>query len=239
MDIRSSKAGLTKNYFWYKSKLDLIQFLFDKTNPQGINPQEQKILNLGVGTGDDLSLLKKYGKIFCIDTDKKAIDALAPGDCFEKKISSACTIGYPDNYFDMVAALDVLEYIEDDALAAKEICRVLKPGGFFVLTLPALPLLYSAHDRYLGHYRRYTVGRVKAILSSMHCLKIGYWMFLLFLPMAVTKLMNKKGSRIVFMRMPAMINNILYSVCSLENFLIRHNFPLPIGTTIYGIYQKA
>ncbi|HOW35042.1 MAG TPA: class I SAM-dependent methyltransferase [Candidatus Omnitrophota bacterium] len=239
MDLRAPAAGLSKDYFWYKSKLDLIRILFDRVSGKEDIPAQRKILNIGVGTGDDLALMQTYGKVFAIDSEAKAVESLSPNACYEKKVSSACAIDYPDGYFDIVTAFDVLEYIEDHALAVREIRRVLKPGGIFLFTVPALPWLYSAHDRFYGHVRRYSKGLVKNILSVMQCRRLGYWMFFLFLPIAGAKLFNKKGSRLVYAPLPRFINAILYAVCRLETFFIRNNFPIPFGITIFGVYEKT
>ncbi len=57
---------------------------------------------------------------------------------------------------DAVVAFDVLEHIEDDEAAVREIHRVLRPGGLALIAVPADPRLWSAHDEAVGHVRRYT-----------------------------------------------------------------------------------
>jgi SAM-dependent methyltransferase len=62
----------------------------------------------------------------------------------------------PSNSVDAVVALNVLEHIEDDLEAARQINRILKPGGVAVIEVPAGPKLYDVYDELLMHYRRYT-----------------------------------------------------------------------------------
>ena len=69
MDTRSERAGLSKDYFWYRNKLSLIDNLF-RILPRG---KETKIINIGVGTGDDLDVIKNYGSVFVIDIDFMAL----------------------------------------------------------------------------------------------------------------------------------------------------------------------
>ena len=64
----------------------------------------------------------------------------------------------PDACVDGVVALNVLEHIEDDHAAVREICRILKPGGVAVIELPAGPHLFDVHDRVLMHHRRYRLA---------------------------------------------------------------------------------
>ncbi|MFN8559703.1 MAG: methyltransferase domain-containing protein [Dehalococcoidia bacterium] len=62
---------------------------------------------------------------------------------------------FAERVFDAVLALDVIEHVEDDVALLREARRVLRPGGIVVLTVPALPWLWSDHDVVNHHYRRY------------------------------------------------------------------------------------
>jgi SAM-dependent methyltransferase len=61
----------------------------------------------------------------------------------------------PTSSVDAVVLLNVLEHIEDDLGAARQVARVLKPNGIAIIEVPAGPGLYDVYDRYLKHYRRY------------------------------------------------------------------------------------
>ena len=70
-------------------------------------------------------------------------------------------------HFDTIICLNVLEHVEDDAGSLAAMRDLLAPGGRLVLLVPALPALYGAMDRALGHYRRYTrAGLVKLFRAS-------------------------------------------------------------------------
>lgn len=58
--------------------------------------------------------------------------------------------------FDVVLLMDVLEHIEDDTGALAHVARHCKTGSHLFITVPAFPFLWSKHDDFLGHYRRYT-----------------------------------------------------------------------------------
>ena len=64
----------------------------------------------------------------------------------------------------VVTALDVLEHLEDDGAAARELRRVLRPDGVLVVAVPADPALWSAHDEAVGHVRRYTRPTLTSLL---------------------------------------------------------------------------
>lgn len=58
----------------------------------------------------------------------------------------------------LVTLLDVLEHVGDDAGFLREAAVLLKPGGTLILTVPAHQRLFSAHDVFLKHYRRYSLA---------------------------------------------------------------------------------
>ena len=61
---------------------------------------------------------------------------------------------------------EVLEHLDDDAAAAAELHRVLRPGGLLVVTVPANPYRYDWTDRWAGHRRRYTVPGLAGLLED-------------------------------------------------------------------------
>ena len=61
----------------------------------------------------------------------------------------------PSEIFDAIVMLNVLEHIEDDAGAIRQLHRLLKPGGVAIVEVPAGPHLYDAYDEALQHFRRY------------------------------------------------------------------------------------
>jgi SAM-dependent methyltransferase len=71
----------------------------------------------------------------------------------------------PTSSVDAVVLLNVLEHIEDDLGAARQVARVLKPGGIAVVEVPAGPSLYDVYDRYLKHYRRYRLQDMVQLLT--------------------------------------------------------------------------
>jgi len=238
MDLKTIQAGVDKDYFWYRAKLDLIEVLLKKTFDNAGSGEEARILNVGAGSGDDQALMSKYGKVYAIDVDQKAVETLNPEYCFEKKVCSITNIDYPDDYFDVVVLFDVLEYIDDDKLAIKEVKRVLKPGGKLLLTVPALQSLYSAHDRFYNHKRRYDKKTLKSATSDLYCEYVSYWMFLLFIPIALKKLQNKEGAKVVSAKLPPVLSKVLYAITKLELSLIKLGMRFPFGVTLYGIYRK-
>lgn len=68
--------------------------------------------------------------------------------------------------FDTILALNVLEHIENDTRALREMAALLAPGGHIILQLPAHPVLYGSLDMNLDHFRRYTSSGIRRIFAS-------------------------------------------------------------------------
>jgi SAM-dependent methyltransferase len=72
----------------------------------------------------------------------------------ETKVMNAQNMDFADNMFNIVILTEVLEHIPDDKKAAKEIIRVLKPGGYLLLTVPHLERVPLEHG-IKEHFRHY------------------------------------------------------------------------------------
>ncbi len=69
--------------------------------------------------------------------------------------SRAEHLPFPTASADLITSMDVIEHLDDDAALA-EYHRVVRPGGLVLLTVPAYPWLWSHHDDWAAHLRRYT-----------------------------------------------------------------------------------
>jgi SAM-dependent methyltransferase len=95
----------------------------------------------------------------------------------------------PDNEFDIVVALNVLEHIEDHQKALSEIYRILKPGGIFIFEVPVGPGLYDSYDRELLHFRRYDASSIDNLFTSAGLKRqcLSYLGFFLYPPFWIIK----------------------------------------------------
>lgn len=236
MDYKDYELGVPKDFFWFKGKRGLIAILLEKLSP---GPRA-KILNIGAGVGEDISVLSRFGDVYVVDTEPRALALVPEHDVAEKKLCDARSLDYPDGFFDIVVAFDTLEHIEDDSKAMDEITRVLKPGGGFAFTVPAFQFLFSAHDRELGHQRRYSMKTVRLLIRNMDIEATGFWTFFLFFPLAVHRLFDRKrqNTSLDYFRLHGFLNSLFYAFLKVENLLVKAGVPLPIGTTIYGICRK-
>lgn len=234
MDYKDYEVGALESNFWFKAKKDLIERLFKK-----LNAKKMKILNLGAGTGDDLKILNKFGNVYVIDVNEKAIELIAKDLYFEKNIQDARNLKYPDNFFDVVASFDVFEHIKEDYRVINEVYRVLKKGGYLIFSVPANQFMYSSHDKALGHKRRYNKNQLKNLLKNFNNLKLYSWNFFLFIPLLIMRISKKNSApKVDNFSLPIWIDNAFFRLLKIENFLIEKGFSLPLGTSIFGKCKK-
>ncbi len=149
-------------------------------------PREARVLDVGSGTGSNLRLLRELGFI-----DYRGVDAseLAVSYCAEKglghvDLGDVCALETADASMDLVMATDIIEHVDDDTAALREIRRVLRPGRHAIVTVPAFPSLWSRHDESAHHKRRYRRGELeRRIADAGLVLRRGfYFNYLLFVP---------------------------------------------------------
>lgn len=236
MDYKDLEAGNTADYFWFKCKTDLIHsFMQKKCRSTG----DLKILNIGAGTGDDLKVLKKFGKNYVTDIDNNALSTIDKNLCEDIRQVDACSLPYNDNFFDVVISCDVFEHINDHLKAISEAHRVLKPNGILIFTVPAFQSLYSSHDKALDHFRRYSKKTIKTALAPFSSRKLFFWNTMLFLPIALNRLIRKNAKpKVDNMKIKPWVNLILYRILKVDNFLIKRNLSMPVGLSIVGYCYK-
>ncbi len=91
------------------------------------------------------------------------------GACAWGRSCNLCTSGerdLPSGCAASAGLFDVLEHIEDEAAALKLIHSVLEPSGRLFLTVPSYQFLHSSEDDVAGHFRRYTIPRLRRVLAG-------------------------------------------------------------------------
>lgn len=159
--------------------LDAISFApnFNKYMFDTIQPYcKGSILEIGAGIGNiSQHFIDQNADIFLSDIRDNYIEVLKSK--YGDKASGIDKLDIADtnfdntyhkylNQFDSVFALNVVEHIQDDSLALKNISKLIKPGGTVIILVPAYNLLYNSFDKALEHYRRYTSKKLNKIVSE-------------------------------------------------------------------------
>ena len=175
------------NHWWFKGRRKLLESLIKDlpTKPP------LKILDSGCCTGYNLYLLSKYGKVYGVDTEKKAVAYCKKrGFSQTRLLKNGLKIPFKDNYFDIVTSLDVIEHEQKEYL--KELYRVLAPGGYIILFTPAIQFLWSQLDIKSHHIRRYDKRMlISKFKSTKFVVKdIKYFNYLMFPPILLIRLLQ-------------------------------------------------
>ena len=136
------------------------QFLVEKilqTNPA------ISLLDFGAGMGTLATAVRNHErKPICVEPDPHLNQRLKDNN--HQAFSSLADV--PKGQIEFAYSFNVLEHIEDDGQALREVRDILTPGGTFLLYVPAFPILYSAMDRKVGHFRRYRLAPLCRLLAT-------------------------------------------------------------------------
>ncbi|MBC7293248.1 MAG: class I SAM-dependent methyltransferase, partial [Thermoleophilia bacterium] len=148
--------------------------------------------------------------------------------------------------FDIVGAFDVLEHIDDDERALRQMFRACKPGGGIVVTVPQHPFLWSRTDEYAHHKRRYTRAELlrKVEGAGFEVERVTSFVSLLLPLMILSRFMQRKhaqtGNSIdEGFRISKPINKLLGWVLGLERRAIRLGLSFPAGGSLLLVARKG
>jgi SAM-dependent methyltransferase len=232
-------ADREKVHWWHASRRRILASIIDHL-PLANAPS---ILEVGSGTGGNLQMLSRFGTVSAVETDTEArkIAEAATGIKFTAG-SLPDSIPFPHQAFDLVAAFDVIEHIDDDLGSIEALYRATKPGGWFIATVPAYSWMWSEHDVKLHHKRRYTRGPFASIVraAGFRVSRTSYFNTFLFPLAALIRLMQvssgTSGEAERTLPRP-WVNRILSIIFSSERFFLR-NFAFPFGLSILVVGRR-
>jgi len=157
-------AEIDGEHWWFAARREIIARLIER---QAGLPTKARILEVGAGTGSNLSLLMRYGRVDAIEPDDQA-RALASARSGLAIKSGLLPDGVEleDGAYDLIVLLDVLEHIPDDGGTLAALRSKLAPTGRLMVTVPAMPWLWSAHDAAHHHQRRYTAATLARVFGE-------------------------------------------------------------------------
>src|SRR5262249_3365544 len=148
--------------------------------------QSSSVLDVGIGSGSNLRMLAEMGfsHVIGLDPNPDVIRICQDKGFTSVQEGSISDLPFSSESFDLVLATDVIEHVQDDATALKEICRVLRPGGYALITVPAFQSLWGLQDEVALHSRRYHLGTLveRVIGAKLAVVKSYYFNYLLFVP---------------------------------------------------------
>ncbi|MBQ7543758.1 MAG: class I SAM-dependent methyltransferase [Synergistaceae bacterium] len=218
-------------HWWFEGRRRVIDRIIRK---KIFFSQTPHILEIGSGTGANLGILSRYGHVTAMELDDYARSAIQESSLIAK-VKGWLPNGLDEingKTFSLICMFDVLEHIEDDGAALEALKPYVARGGFLFVTVPAYQWMFSAHDKRMGHYRRYTRTHLKRLISS-HGFTVtysGYMNTFLFPLMALGRAFNKSGTGI-----PGFgLNKILTAIYSFESLFVP-SISLPFGGSVVAV----
>lgn len=237
---------LQKEGFWFwagRNKITLA--LLEKHDLQ---ISDHVILDIGSSEGAFLDYLKSRRLKFTgIDIDEKAIEFCRKRGLGDNiRYGNIKDIPFEEESFNIVTALDIVEHVDDDLKAMREINRILVRGGISLIIVPAYQWLWSKNDVAYHHQRRYS--RKSFIqLAEKGGLKIEQWSyfnFFLFPAFVVITLFSilfpgKVKTSSVLKPLPGPVNYLLKQIIFFEIWLItKLGISLPFGSSMIFVLRK-
>ncbi|WP_347904600.1 methyltransferase domain-containing protein [Pseudomonas purpurea] len=198
------------------------------------------LLDVGAGSGffsHHLLTHSSASRAWCVDISYDAD-------------SDATTAGKPVHYrraidsvdADLVLLMDVLEHVDDDVGLLKTYVDKVPVGSRFLITVPAFQFLWSGHDDFLEHKRRYTLKHLESVVrdAGLHVRQGAYYFGLVF-PLAAGLRLLPKGAqpsppRSQLKRHHPLVNSLLNTLCTLERPFMRAN--RVAGLTVFCLAEK-
>jgi len=222
-------AAIDEDHFWFAGRRALVARLIERH----VSHRVAKAVDVGCGTGAFLPTLARWSE------EVVGIDPVAePRAGIVRGVAQRLPLD--DGAADLVVALDVLEHTDDGA-ALTDIVRVLRPGGLLVLTVPALPGLWSERDVRAQHRRRYRKRELHAVLGAAGLIvrETTAFQFLLLPVVALSRVAGRRAASVADHeeRPSRGLNTLFAAVNGLELRLGKH-IRWPIGSTLAVAARK-
>jgi SAM-dependent methyltransferase len=242
--IYAKMDRLEHEHWWFVSRRNIIRTVL-RSQLGAIDPHA-KILDAGCGTGGNLDFLSSLGcEVTGLEMEQDAAEIA------RLKSGKSIYIGslpdhlpFPDESFDLIVLLDVLEHIDDDHAALASLTAKLKAGGHLLITVPAFAFLWSHHDESHHHKRRYRLQEITSAMKqcSLQPKYASYFNTWLFPVIAIVRMMQKifrMSNRSDDLSMPSpLLNRLLTGIMSSERHILMRS-SMPFGVSIVAIGQKV
>jgi SAM-dependent methyltransferase len=200
----------------------------------------RRVLEIGSGIGNITKFLIDRDLVIATDVEPKYITALKNTFGKYKRfmierlyIPGAEVERYRSHHIDSVICFNVLEHIERDEAALRNIYDLLEPGGRFLLLVPSHPWLYGSLDQHLGHQRRYRKKGLRNMLEAMG-FRVIYLKYFNRIGILGWFLNSKVLRRKRLSSFQLRIYNLFVPLFKLETL-----FPLPFGTSLLAVGEKS
>jgi SAM-dependent methyltransferase len=226
--------GLYRNHWWWRTRetilLRTLARLIDRD-------RVARILDVGCGAGLFFDALAPFGHVEGIESDEALVQQ--SGKWRDRiSIGELDNLFRPDEPFDTILMLDVLEHVANPEQVLGSARRILRPGGRIVVTVPAFECLWTSHDDLNHHFRRYTAQELRRTIRDAGLLteRVSYMFQSLVIPKLFVRAIEAvKGGAPQVPRVPSpAVNTMLRMWFQAESHASKW---LPFGTSLMAIVR--
>ena len=206
-----------------------------------------RLVDCGCGTGHNLRLLQPHGRTIGFDVTANG-PARAHAEGWTVLRGDVTRIPLASETFDVATAFDVLQCLDADVTALREMARIVRPGGAVVVTLAAFNALRGDHGEVWNEVRRYTPATARRLVEAagLRVERVSFMFASVFPLIAAARLAQRMTRRFRSGPLPAVdialpsapVNGLLTALVSAEAVLLRL-VPMPIGSSLLVVARKS
>jgi SAM-dependent methyltransferase len=227
-------------HWWYRGRRTVLERVIAQLRL----PARSRILDAGCGSGRNMVDLARHGVVTGIELSDTSVALARERDCGEVIEGSVLEMPFAADSFDLAASLDVIEHLEDDLAALRELRRVVAPGGSLLVTVPAYQWLWSGHDEINHHHRRYTRSGLLQVAreAGWEPVRTTYFNSLLLPAAIVLRLLDRFSTKTTESSLdlwipPPVLNWLLERPLALEAALIGRGRRIPAGLSLLVVLR--
>jgi SAM-dependent methyltransferase len=227
-------------HWWYRGRRTVLEGVI-----AGMRlPARARILDAGCGSGRNMIELARHGTVTGIEVSETSVCLARAREVGEVVAGSILEMPFAADSFDLAVTLDVIEHLEDDLGALRELRRTVAPGGSLLVTVPAYPWLWSGHDEINHHYRRYTRSSLQRVAeqAGWEQVRTTYFNSLLLPAAIILRVLDRLSSKTTESSLdlwvpPAPMNWLLERPLAFEAALITRGGRIPAGLSLLAVFR--
>jgi SAM-dependent methyltransferase len=240
-DYELQTHDVEDRHWWYRGRRTVLGHVI-----AGLDlPASARILDAGCGSGRNMVDLARHGSVIGVELSETSVALARARNTGEVVAGSVLQTPFADDSFDLAVTLDVIEHLQDDLAALRELRRTVAPGGTLLVTVPAYQWLWSGHDEINHHHRRYTRRSLQRVAqeAGWQQLRTTYFNSLLLPAAIVLRVLDRVNraktteTSLDLWVPPDPLNWLLERPLTLEAALVGRGGRIPAGLSLLAVFR--